>query len=411
MGSCLLYQDKYIFKSETELIKFLNKDPTHQKIPFAEGVTRKNFALDISDKGMLTDRITTTRQSADKKALIKAKIATKYCGTGKDIEGSSTQDYLNQSNPDGKTPMGNTGIYSGNDIVFASFPGRRGKTDLMELRIQESITEAQLALNSGAIVLTDNLAYTATKDYNIGEKRAREAFKKMGAIYTEVEVGGELIGAWKLDYDASQKQSNPVTTLEVHFTKGHNKQLSNLSYRPFIFEGFRYVSVEHAYQTLKSVGAILPDGSIETKSEEVNAKYLAAHNSTTATVEQIFRSKKTTNVNNNANLALMRKLMQSSFEQSSEALKALLDTGSAQFSHTVDDAIWKKEFPAILLAVRSDLRSRVSLEQFEAIKKREEENGNSQDICAPFEDGGKLPSFEDGGIFGNILNIEKTKRK
>ena len=118
-----------------------------------------------------------------------------------------------------------------------------------------------------------------------------------------------------------------------------NARLSNLSPRPFTYDGRSYHSVEHAYQTLKS-GTF--DG-------DVYGKYTAAGGR-----KIVGRSR--ANTRNNANIRLMEALMGASFEQNPDALAALLATGDARITHTQDRGVWAREFPRILMEIREEHR-------------------------------------------------------
>lgn len=52
---------------------------------------------------------------------------------------------------------------------------------------------------------------------------------------------------------------------------------------------------------------------------------------------------------------IMKMLLKNSFEQNPDALKQLLDTGNAELTHTQDKGKWGKEFPKLLMEVRSEL--------------------------------------------------------
>ena len=105
-------------------------------------------------------------QAVDKKAEIKAKIATQYIGFGEGITGSSTELYRQQA---GK--FANTGNYFSNDVIFVSIGGKRGNEQVRKEQQDKTIKEALKAIEAGATLITDNKAYVESSDYNEGEKR------------------------------------------------------------------------------------------------------------------------------------------------------------------------------------------------------------------------------------------------
>jgi hypothetical protein len=51
----------------------------------------------------------------------------------------------------------------------------------------------------------------------------------------------------------------------------------------------------------------------------------------------------------------MYSFIKKSFEQNPTALQKLLATGNAELTHTQDTTKWSKEFPRLLMGVRSEL--------------------------------------------------------
>jgi hypothetical protein len=133
-------------------------------------------------------------QAADKKAVIKASIATKYIGFGEGIEGSSTELYRQQAGS-----FANTGNYSSDDVVFVSIGGKRPAKNLKLRKAQQdrTIEEALTAIEAGAILITDNKDYVQKSDYNEGEKRLAEKLLKSGYSYFDITIDGQELGMWK----------------------------------------------------------------------------------------------------------------------------------------------------------------------------------------------------------------------
>ena len=136
--------------------------------------------------------------------------------------------------------------------------------------------------------------------------------------------------------------------MNIWFSSGENPELSNLALRPFTFEGKDYVSVEHAYQTLKGFAF----------DEKVYNAYPKG-----AGVKIVGSNKPYTK--GNWNLQLMETLIRESFIQNPKALRILQATGESVLTHYQDNGIWKKEFPRILMKVRDELKN---LGVFEPVK-------------------------------------------
>jgi predicted NAD-dependent protein-ADP-ribosyltransferase YbiA (DUF1768 family) len=121
--------------------------------------TTKNF----NKKNLFT---VTPIQTADKKAVVKASIATQFIGFGEGITGSSTETYRQQAGA-----LANTGNYSADDVIFVSVPGKRGTEIQQKTQQDRTIKEAIKAVEAGATILTDNKAYIDSNKYNTGEQR------------------------------------------------------------------------------------------------------------------------------------------------------------------------------------------------------------------------------------------------
>ena len=129
-------------------------------------------------------------------------------------------------------------------------------------------------------------------------------------------------------------------TLDVWYGAGQNKELSNLSSRPFTYEGKEYKSVEHAYQTLKSGrfdDATYSNPAWKRGGVKVRGKLPA---------------------DRETNVGLMERLIRESFEQNPEASQALLKTKGKTLTHLRDRSIWRDKFPEALTKVRSELEAK-----------------------------------------------------
>lgn len=133
-------------------------------------------------------------QAVDKKASIKAKLATQFIGYGEGIANSSTEHYRKQAGN-----LANTGNYSDSDVIFVSVPGRRGDEKLRSKQQDRTIEEAIKAIESGATLLTDNKDYIFKSWYNEGELKLYNKLRELGYNYSEKIIDGETIGVWSKD--------------------------------------------------------------------------------------------------------------------------------------------------------------------------------------------------------------------
>ena len=133
----------------------------------------------------------------------------------------------------------------------------------------------------------------------------------------------------------SKLPAGTVKTINVWAGSGENAEFSNLAERPFTYDGRNYLSVEHAYQTLKS-------GTFD---EDTYGEYTHAG----VKIKGRLRADTRTNVK------LMQDLVYESFRQNPEQAKRLVDTGSSKFTHTQARDLWATEFPKALELAREKL--------------------------------------------------------
>lgn len=146
----------------------------------------------------------------------------------------------------------------------------------------------------------------------------------------------------------SSGSNDGAKPLNVWHGTGENAEFSNLALRPFTYQGKRYHSVEHAYQTWKS-------GEFDQVTYD---KY-------TGKPGEKFRGKPA-RTENKWNIRLMGVLMQRSFEQNPDALAALKATGDAVITHDQDTGIWKETFPQILMNIRKHVKPKKAAAAAEA---------------------------------------------
>lgn len=128
-----------------------------------------------------------------------------------------------------------------------------------------------------------------------------------------------------------------MSTLNVWYSTDELAHLSNLAYRPFHLRGADFISVEHAYQSLKS-------GKFDA---ETYAKY------TKAGVKHV--GKKGTKIEGDYNLRLMLYLMRLSFNANPYSKHKLLETSGHKLTHVQDRGIWRDVFPKFLMQIREEI--------------------------------------------------------
>ena len=128
-----------------------------------------------------------------------------------------------------------------------------------------------------------------------------------------------------------------MNKMNVWYGSNENKWLSNLVYRPFVYEGKHYVTVEMCYQTWKS-GEF--DRSIYNKPWLEGLK---------------IPGKKGTKTENDWNIKFMAKIMVLSFFNNPDQLERLRNLGDVEFTHTQDRGVWRKMFPRILKMIKDEI--------------------------------------------------------
>ena len=130
-------------------------------------------------------------------------------------------------------------------------------------------------------------------------------------------------------------KENKETTKDIWYSNHDEYSIfSNLAPRKFKYQGTEFVSVEHAYQVLKS-------GTFDW---ETHRKYKAA------TPGRKIMGKYP--ANRNTNLMLMKDLIWQSLQQNPEVLEKLKNTRNIRLTHEKDKCMWGEEFPKILMKLR-----------------------------------------------------------
>ena len=135
-------------------------------------------------------------------------------------------------------------------------------------------------------------------------------------------------------------------TINVWYSTGENAVLSNLTPSPLIINNFRFESVEHAYQALKSQG--FTEEALSW-AESQRSAFKAGRK-----VQSVHQLGPT---NQSNSIRLMESLLVERYRQDAAFRQALSQTKDYQITHSQDNGIWKTEFPRLLMKVR-DTESR-----------------------------------------------------
>lgn len=155
--------------------------------------------------------------------------------------------------------------------------------------------------------------------------------------------------------EATQQEAKENTqTINVWAGRGaENADLSNMAERPFTYEGVKYNSVEHAFQSAKlRYASAITQQPLDVQSA-FNNPNLSAYDARTFGKRIIGLDKERWNTDK---YSIMKELIKESFIQNPQAFQRLLNTGDAIITHNQDLSEWKTEFPRLLMEVREELR-------------------------------------------------------
>lgn len=221
----------------------------------------------------------------------------------------------------------------------AELNARMGIAPIGDVDIQESNLDAQakaLVAKAKPIVRLTPAQVKAKREVAEAERKRIIAARHKANIARAEQAAKEKNKPVPPARAAAERET--TKPINVWYGSGENAEFSNLASRPFKHEGRKYLSVEHAYQSLKS-------GKFD---EATYKKYTRAGVKIPGNLG--------TKTEGNANIRLMNELVLESFQQNPEAAEALLATGERKFTHTQDKGVWAKEFPEALENVRSALR-------------------------------------------------------
>ncbi|MFM0818502.1 PBECR4 domain-containing protein [Streptococcus suis] len=191
-----------------------------------------------------------------------------------------------------------------------------------------------------------------------------------------LDVSGKLVNQKDLEQSQGHEKSAESTSedlpkLNIWSSTNENAILSNLAVSPIWIRNFRFESVEHAYQTLKSNGftsEALTWAESNRQAFKQGRKIQSAY--------QLGPTNKLTSI------TLMEKLLTERFLQDAEFREALIQTKGFTLTHKQDNGIWKKEFPRILMDLRDGklVNQKDHMEKEKAPDRSQEPISNAGDL-------------------------------
>ena len=142
--------------------------------------------------------------------------------------------------------------------------------------------------------------------------------------------------------------------MNINYGANQNRWLSNFYRRDFIYEGFRYKSVEQAFQYVKYF-------SCDYSAENLSIARQILESTDPFAIKSL--SKNYTNLNREVwdlvSSMFMKTFIKYSFIQNPLQMKRLLATGDVVFTHNTKAKPdkWVTEFPRILMEVREELKN------------------------------------------------------
>lgn len=171
--------------------------------------------------------------------------------------------------------------------------------------------------------------------------------------------------------------------VNIYAGTNENADLSNFAIRPFVIGGDEFKSVEQYFQYQK--WNYLKEDITESDFKE-NQKIADSIMSTTNGGTLKFLGKKFKafdNISWDKNTSKeMKVAIKASFEQNPKSLERLLSTGNSELTHTQDNSKWGKEFPRLLMEVRSELLGTSNKANIEGILQSIAANGEYQGLAS-----------------------------
>lgn len=186
-------------------------------------------------------------------------------------------------------------------------------------------------------------------DWNEYLKKEKAGEKQMAE---EKEIVNKLIDRQSVKEKGVSDEISK--TMNIWHSTGENAILSNLTPSPLVINSFRFESVEHAYQTLKSQGFT-----------KESLAWAESQRSAFKAGNKVQSAKRLGATNQANSVDLMESLLVERYRQDAGFRQALSQTKDYRLTHNQDNGIWKTEFPRLLMKIRDaeDLLNRQSFHQ------------------------------------------------
>jgi hypothetical protein len=207
-----------------------------------------------------------------------------------------------------------------------------------------------------------------------------------------------------LDTDVTTKVDEITTNtskpkiMNIWYSSQENSWLSNLAKRKFTFLGIEYLSVEHAYQTVKS-------GKFSKKTYNNPGWIKGGKHGQNDT-------KANTTINPDTgisyNVELMKDLIKESFIQNPDLKEKLIALGDVKFTHTQDTGMWKTKFPELLTQVKQELTDEDTTNLINDPKQQTQNTNNTNTEFDVLNPSYKRSITYKGKVYESIFHIYKT---
>lgn len=172
----------------------------------------------------------------------------------------------------------------------------------------------------------------------------------------------------KLENTVQPVVETSTEPINIFYSSGENKELSNFAYRPFVdeweFPGQKFNTVEAAYHAAKLNYSKLVDEDFNLSPEGERifnrlAESVSGGEAWSARPDSSYINPEW----NSVSLDIMKNLLKASFKANPDSLQALLNTGNRQLTHNQAKGIWKEEFPRLLMEVREEFKKDLEPEE------------------------------------------------
>lgn len=316
--------------------KEMGDDAFFQKFDMVKGLTQEQF--DAYGGLMLKEFITEVMTNP---TFQKRMASIKYAGTNKTLYQKFLEFVKHALSALGINIPQDSITYQGMISVMELVQDKMGGI-LYNTRLEhaEGFKKAVLGLEVGDVITMEYFSGTSSeRDFKVRTVKIEEIYsdRMRGLDNMTGEVRTFLFNSINA---VMRVEKAPSTDIDIWYGKDQNP-LSNLAERKFTFGGRDYISVEQAYQSLKS-------GDFD---QETYNEYIAKG------AGSKIRSRKTALTTDDYNLILMKDLIYASVKQNPKIADLLTATGSANITHKMASGIWKTEFPKILMQLRYDIKN------------------------------------------------------